>query len=111
MENTRIIKLLKFLEESPNDPFLIYALATEYNNLGDRGMAQKFYEELINNHPDYVGTYYHLAKFYLLQNEMDKALKTYKDGMAIARSQRDQHAFSELQTAYNQAAGLDYEDD
>lgn len=111
MENTRIIKLLKFLEESPNDPFLIYALATEYNGMGEKSVAQKYYEDLVQNHPDYVGTYYHLAKLYLEHQDEEKALKTYQDGMKVARAQKEHHAFNELQNAYNLAAGLDYEDD
>ena len=43
--------------------------------------------------------------------EKDKAIDIYQKGMLIARSKRDMHAFSELQGAYNTAAGLDYEDD
>ena len=31
--------------------------------------------------------------------------------MTVARNKRDNHAFSELQGAYNSAMGLDYEDD
>lgn len=30
MSNARITRLLEFLENEPNDPFLNYALATEY---------------------------------------------------------------------------------
>ncbi len=111
MENTRIIKLLKFLQEDENDPFLLYALATEYNNAGEKGLALQYYEGLVANHPNYIGTYYHLGKLYLLLNEEEKAISTFQEGMKIARLIRDQHAYNELQGIYNQAAGLDYEDD
>jgi tetratricopeptide (TPR) repeat protein len=111
MENTRINKLLEFLKNDGNDPFVLYALATEYNNKNDIEQALSYYLRLTAGHPDYVGTYYHLGKLYEGQGETDKAIATYQTGMQVARNKRDMHAFSELQGAYNKAAGLDYEDD
>lgn len=111
MQSTRLAKLLEFLESDPNDPFILYALATEYNSSGDSDKALNFYLRLVADHPDYVGTYYHLGKLYEKQGLSDAAVKTYQQGMQAARNKRDMHAFSELQGAYNAAAGLDYEDD
>ncbi|WP_421939724.1 tetratricopeptide repeat protein [Pedobacter sp.] len=111
MSSTRISKLLAFLESEPNDPFILYALATEYNNTNDKEKAYSFYLQLTDKHPDYVGTYYHLGKLYEKDGEKDKAIGIYQKGMEVARSKRDMHAFSELQGAFNSASGLDYEDD
>ncbi|MFA4870622.1 MAG: tetratricopeptide repeat protein [Pedobacter sp.] len=111
MQSTRLIKLLEFLESDPNDPFVLYALATEYNSSNDTEKALEYYLKLINDHPDYVGTYYHLGKLYQKLEQTDSALEIYQKGMLAARAKRDMHAFSELQGAYNSAAGLDYEDD
>lgn len=111
MQNTRLSKLLEFLDNDPNDSFILYALATEYNSLNDIEKAFSYYLKLVKEHPNYVGTYYHLGKLYEKQGEKDKAIDIYQKGMLIARSKRDMHAFSELQGAYNTAAGLDYEDD
>ncbi|MEQ7799427.1 tetratricopeptide repeat protein [Pedobacter sp. ASV1-7] len=111
MQSTRLIKLLEFLESDPNDPFVLYALATEYNSSNDTEKALEYYLKLINDHPDYVGTYYHLGKLYQKLDQTDAALEIYQKGMLAARTKRDMHAFSELQGAYNSAAGLDYEDD
>lgn len=111
MQNTRLAKLLEFLESEPNDTFILYALATEYNSLNDTENAFVYYLKLVNDHPDYVGTYYHLGKLYEKQGETDMAIDIYQKGMARARAKRDMHALSELQGAYNSAAGLDYEDD
>ena len=111
MQNTRLAKLLEFLESDPTDSFILYALATEYNSLNDIENAFKYYLVLINQHPDYVGTYYHLGKLYEKENQKDKAIEIYQKGMQTARTKRDTHALSELQGAYNSAAGLDYEDD
>ncbi len=111
MQPTRIEKLLEFLAKEPGDPFLKYALATEYVSMNDTGTALTYYEDLIQNHPDYVGTYYHLAKLYEALGRSEDAVSTYRKGMQTARNARDQHAFSELQAAYNACMGLDYEDD
>jgi tetratricopeptide (TPR) repeat protein len=66
---------------------------------------------LVNEHPDYVGTYYHLGKLHEKEGQKDAAIEVYQKGIAAARLKRDMHALSELQGAYNSAAGLDYEDD
>jgi tetratricopeptide (TPR) repeat protein len=111
MQSTRLAKLLEFLQSDPNDPFVLYALATEYNTSNDTEKALEYYLKLTTDHPDYVGTYYHLGKLYEKLQQSDKAIAVYQNGMAAARNKRDMHAFSELQGAYNSAAGLDYEDD
>jgi len=111
MQSTRLNKLLAFLTTEPNDPFILYALATEYNSLNDTEQAYHYYLKLVDEHPAYVGTYYHLGKLYQKHGETDKAIAIYQQGMKRAREKGDGHAFAELQGAYNTAAGLDYEDD
>lgn len=111
MQSTRLITLLEFLKSDPQDPFVVYALATEYNSLKDVEKAFHYYNILINEHPDYVGTYYHLGKLYEKTDNLSKAVAVYQKGMEVARKKRDNHALSELQGAYNSAMGLDYEDD
>jgi tetratricopeptide (TPR) repeat protein len=111
MQSTRLNKLLAFLSTEPNDPFILYALATEYNSLNDTEQAFYYYLKLVEEHPSYIGTYYHLGKLYQKQGETDKAVAIYQLGMQRSREKGDRHAFSELQGAYNMAAGLDYEDD
>ncbi|MBC7567751.1 MAG: tetratricopeptide repeat protein [Pedobacter sp.] len=111
MQSTRLAKLLEFLDSDPNDPFILYALATEYNSLNDVEEAFSYYLKLVAVHPDYVGTYYHLGKLYEKNNNPEAAIEVYQKGMIAARTKHDMHAFSELQAAFNSASGLDYEDD
>jgi len=110
MQTDRLHKLLEFLEGEPNDEFLQYALATEYLRLNEVEIALQYFENLVANHPNYTGTYYHLGKLYENLQRKDEALKIYQQGIIITRQKRDNHALSELQSAYNQAAGL-YDDD
>ena len=107
MQNTRLDKLLDFFKDEPNDEFLKYALATEYLKLNDTQKALFYYEDLVTNHQRYVGTYYHLGKLYEALNRKAEAITTYKNGMAIAKELRDNHAFSELAGVYNELAGDD----
>lgn len=111
MQASRLEKLLEFIKNEPDDEFLKYALATEYLRLNDTGKALAYYEDLVNNHPNYVGTYYHLGKLYEALNRKPDAVSTYEKGMQIARGKRDNHAFAELQSVYNELTGYDDEDD
>lgn len=111
MDISRLEKLLEFLKNEPNDEFLQYALATEYLRLNETDKALQYYENLVTNHPDYVGTYYHLGKLYEALNRKPDAISAYEKGMEVAKSKRDNHAFSELQAVYREATGYDEDDD
>jgi tetratricopeptide (TPR) repeat protein len=100
MNTTRLDRLLEFLKEDPNDPFTIYAIATEYNNINQK-IAQTWYEKLLKEHESYLPTYYHAAKLYLNSGLSDLAESTYKKGIALAQAQKNHHALRELQNAYN----------
>ena len=102
MQISRLEKLLEFLKNEPDDAFLKYALATEYLRLNQTDTALAYYEGLVNTHPNYVGTYYHLGKLYEALGRREDAIKTYETGMKVTREQRDNHAFSELQAVYNE---------
>jgi tetratricopeptide (TPR) repeat protein len=111
MQLSRLETLLEFLKNEPNDEFLQYALATEYLRLNETEKALQYYENLVINHPDYVGTYYHLGKLYEALNRIPDATNTYEKGMEVARQKRDNHAFSELQAVYREVTGWDEDDD
>ncbi|WP_448700199.1 tetratricopeptide repeat protein [Mucilaginibacter sp. AW1-3] len=110
MQNTRLEKLLEFFKNEPNDEFLKYALATEYLRLNDTDKALFYYEDLYNNHPNYVGNYYHLGKLYEALNRNGDAISVYEKGMLVAKAARDNHALSELQAVYMELKGDDDDD-
>lgn len=110
MQNQRIEKLLEFLKQTPQDSFVLYALATEYVSTGDDETALKYYETLLSLDPAYVATYYHLGKLMKRLGNEDRASKLFKEGMVQAKIKQDQHSLSELQTALtNLELGLDDE--
>ena len=110
MNPTRLEQLLEFYKEDPSDPFTIYAIATEYLKI-DTEKSRQYYDLLLTDHENYVGTYYHAGKLYEQLGQKDKAEQIYKKGMQISRQEGNMHAFAELQQIYNKLMGLDYEDD
>ena len=108
--STRLQQLLAFYADDPTDAFTTYALATEYRTL-EPERAWEYYQKLLTEHPDYVGTYYHAGKLLEQFNKKDEAENVYRTGLKVARSAGQQHAASELLQALNSCLGLDYEDD
>jgi tetratricopeptide (TPR) repeat protein len=99
MSNNRLLQLQTLLLESPADSFLIYAIAKEYEGLGDDQQALTHYKQLLSADPGYVGAYYHLGKLHERLDAFEEALSTYAEGMTWAKKQGDQHALAELQGA------------
>jgi Tfp pilus assembly protein PilF len=100
----RIAKLHEYLNASPNDSFLQHALALEYIKIGNQSEARKLFENILQNDPEYIGTYYHLAKLLEASGEKDLAIEWYEKGMAAAKNAGDRHTYNELQAAYEDLA-------
>lgn len=100
----RINKLKEYLKTSPNDNFLLHALALEHVKMGDDGEARKLFEDILERDEKYVGSYYHLAKLLERIGENEQAIKWYERGMAAAKEARDNHSYNELQAAYEDLA-------
>ena len=96
----RIQKLLDFLKASPNDNFLKHALALEYIKINNTSKAKELFLGILTVNPDYIGSYYHLAKLLEQTGEKENAIIWYEKGMAEAKKAGDNHAHSELQSAY-----------
>ncbi len=101
MALSRLQQLLQFWEEDPNDPFTLYALATEYRST-DPAKALLYYEKLLAEHPGYVGTYYHAAKLYAELGQPGKAEDTFKKGLEVSQQAGQRNAYRELQAAYRE---------
>ena len=105
---SRIDQIRQFLQDSPNDSFLRYALAQELQKQGDVVAAKEAYLWLTDNQPSYVATYYHLGKLLIAQGEKVAALAWFNLGIEHAKAAKELHALSELQSAKLE---LEYEDD
>ncbi|MEZ4986334.1 MAG: tetratricopeptide repeat protein [Saprospiraceae bacterium] len=93
---SRLALLQQYLAETPEDAFLLFAIAREYEGLQDTAMALHYYLLLRGKHPGYVGLYYHLGKLYERIDQPHDAWETYTTGMTKAQQANDQHAWAEL---------------
>ncbi|HAK12557.1 MAG TPA: hypothetical protein DIW54_04515 [Chitinophagaceae bacterium] len=100
----RIARILEFLDKQPKDNFLRHALALEYTKLGRDAEAKALFLDILTESPDYVGSYYHLGKLLEKLGETNAAIEWYEKGMAAAKTAKDQHAYNELQAAYEDLA-------
>ncbi len=98
----RIDRIKEFLATNPTDNFLRHALALEYVKIGDISGARTLFEGILSASPDYVGSYYHLAKLLEQIGETALAIEWYEKGMAAAKTAKDQHSYNELQGAYEE---------
>jgi len=101
MNSSRLEQLKAFLKNDPNDPFTLYAIATEYRN-EHPDKARDYYETLLTKHPDYLATYYHAALLFDELDETELAESTFKKGIALAQKQGNDLSLRELQNAYNE---------
>ncbi|MEJ7769096.1 MAG: tetratricopeptide repeat protein [Chitinophagaceae bacterium] len=100
----KIDKLKSFLLMNPQDSFLQHALALEYIKVGEDGEARLLFEAILASDPQYIGSYYHLAKLLERTGETDEAIKIYEQGMVACRIAGDNHAYNELQGAFENVA-------
>lgn len=99
MNQQRLEQLFNFLKDDPKDPFLLYAIATEYSNEKPEE-AIKFFDNLLENHPEYFPTYYHAAALYAEIDEIEKAKKIYEKGIEVCEKARELKALQEIKNAY-----------
>ncbi len=95
----RIERLQIMLIEQPDDAFVQHALALEFIKIGDDEAAEKLFISILKREPDYVGSYYHLARLLERQGSNEKAITVYEEGMKMAKATNDQHAYNELMMA------------
>ena len=98
----RIEKLKQFLIVNPHDSFVQHAMALEYIKLGNDEEARGLFEEILNREPEYIGSYYHLAKLLERNDKTEEAIKVYEKGMEEAKRAGENHAYGELKGAWEE---------
>lgn len=98
-KQNRIQHLEKFLKEDPQNAFTHYALALELVEV-DTERSLRLFDYLLQDHPDYTGTYYHAAALYAETGQIEKAQNIYEKGIEVLKTANEQKALQELQNAY-----------
>jgi tetratricopeptide (TPR) repeat protein len=99
MPNNRLQQLTELLKDTPDDAFLLYAIALEHQSAGDHDQAIAQYEYLLSIHPDYLPVFYQLGGLYALKGDTMHAEKVYNRGIALASEQNNPRTLSELRSA------------
>lgn len=97
--NNRKEQIQEMLKSEPNDSFLNYALALEYEKSNDIKKAIDLIENLLQREPAYLGAYYQLGKQYEQLNDTKNAIDAYSRGIAVAKQQNNPKAERELKEA------------
>ena|SRR5690554_775021 len=95
----RLEEIKKMIKTDPNDSFLTYALALEYEKIGKINKAIDIIEALIKTDPDYLGAYYKLGQLYEIKNNLKAAEKIYRKGIELAEEKNDNKTKGELEEA------------
>lgn len=98
-KQSRIKQLEKFLLEDPKNAFSNYALALELVDM-DPDRSLNLFDYLLEEHPTYIGTYYHAAALNTVCGKIDRARAIYEKGIEIIKTSDDVKALQELQNAY-----------
>lgn len=98
-KQNRIEQLEKYLEKDPNEAFSNYALALELVDIDDV-RAEKLFDFLLDEHPNYTATYYHAAAFQTELGNVERAQEIYEKGLEILNNTDEIKALQELQNAF-----------
>jgi tetratricopeptide (TPR) repeat protein len=99
MQAERLKILYQQLMDEPNEPFNIYAVAMEYMT-SDRKTSLGYLNHLLDNHPDYLPTYYHAGALLVENHNYEKAMLVYEKGIDLANKLNKSNALRELKGAY-----------
>jgi len=89
-------QLEKFLQDDPNDVFLLYALAMTYVTEGNAAVAIEKFQHVIDQDAEYVPAYFQKALVLNQDGQTEKAKETLSKGIDVARQTGDSHAEGEM---------------
>ncbi len=101
MNSERLKLLEEYLKNDPNDPFNLYAIATEYRSSSPE-KALQYYHDLLTRHADYLPTYYQAATLLADMDKTTEAEEIFKQGINLAIAQNNALTLRELRSAYNE---------
>jgi tetratricopeptide (TPR) repeat protein len=93
---TRLEKLEAMLKAEPDDAFLRYGLAGEYDNEGRTDEAIGLYRGLMQDQPPHVPSFFRCAQLFVREDRISEARALLRDGIEAARREGNAHAAGEM---------------
>lgn len=98
----RFRQLSEWAAESPQDPFLQYSLAMEYEkHYPEKAWAQ--YQKVLKTFPDYLPAYYMAGKCLEKREAYEEAVAVYLKGIQLAEELQELKTMRELKAALDLA--------
>ncbi|MEO6189631.1 MAG: tetratricopeptide repeat protein [Saprospiraceae bacterium] len=95
----RKFQLEQMLKDEPNNSFLLFAMAKEYESEMNYLEAIQSLESLRTKDPNYTGLYYHLSAIYRKNNQITEAKSILDTGIEICTKLNAHHDLSELKSS------------
>jgi len=96
MSQTRREKIEALLASEPQDPFLRYGLAVEYDNEDRSEDALRVFAGLTADAPPHVASFFRGAQLLVRLDRIDDARDWLRRGIDAARRQGEAHAAGEM---------------
>ena len=93
----RLEQLQQFVDDDPNDPFNLYALALEFIK-SDTSKAEALFNRLLSEHDTYLPSYYQAGDLFESTGKHERAIEVLKKGITLARNAGEMKTLRELQT-------------
>ena len=97
--NERMQKLQEMLQRTPDDPFLLYAIALEHKKGSDFAEALAYLGQVLQKDPAYAVAYHQAGLVHEMAGDLESARKAYREGMEVAARKGDLHAKEEMHAA------------
>ncbi len=91
-----IEQLEKLLDGSPDDTFLLYALAMELDNCGQHERSLEIFAGLTRRTPPYIPAFFMSGQQFVRLGRIDEAKVRLSAGIEQAKLQNDSHARGEM---------------
>jgi len=95
----RLETLKELVRQNPSDTFARYGLAMEYARGGAFAESAAEYKALVDEHPEYVASYYQGGQALERLGRLDEAREFYRRGIAVTTAAGEFHARDQLQAA------------
>jgi predicted Zn-dependent protease len=89
-------KIEVMLQDEPQDQFLRYSLACEYDNEERCDESLALFQSLIADQPPHVHAYFRGAQLLVKLDRVEDARAMLRDGIEVARQQGELHAAGEM---------------
>jgi len=89
-------QIQRLLDLEPNDPFILYAMATDHAKENEHREALEFFEKTIEADSDNCYAYYHMARSLEALHRIEEAKVVLDHGLEAAIHTKDTKGISEI---------------